>query len=119
MTVTVDEPTTTMLAGSTASVSIVVSTIDNVVTVPTSAVTLGGRDTVTVYADGQATTRQVTVGAVGHRTEIQEGVTAGEQVVLADLDEPLPSAETPTGGGPGGGFGGGPGGGLVGRPAGR
>ncbi|ONF66965.1 efflux RND transporter periplasmic adaptor subunit [Amycolatopsis keratiniphila] len=124
VTVTVDQPTVTMPAGSTASVSIAVSTIANVVTVPTSALTRGGRDTVTVYADGQTSTRQVTVGAVGPlRTEIQKGLTAGEQVVLADLDKSLPSAKEPAGGGPGrgpgGGLGGVPGGGPMGRPAGR
>jgi hypothetical protein len=82
---------------------------------------------VTVFSGGSTTQRQVETGAVGPlRTEITQGITAGEQVVLADLDAPLPSGDDQRGGfgpgdmviqsGPGGGPGG-PGGGPVRRPA--
>jgi RND family efflux transporter MFP subunit len=90
VTVTVDEPGSALPAGSTARADIVVGSATGVLTVPTSAV--HGR-TVTVLAGEQATQRDVTLGAVGPlRTEITGGLTAGERVVLADLDEPLPSA---------------------------
>jgi multidrug efflux pump subunit AcrA (membrane-fusion protein) len=118
VTITIDKPPATMAAGSSATASIVVATARGVLTVPTSAVTRG---TVTVLANGQPTVTPVTVGAVGPtRTEIKEGVTRGEEVVLANLDTPLPTGDQsneggflggPRGervGGPGGGGGGGP-----------
>ena len=71
----------------------------------------------------QTTLTRVTVGAVGPtRTEIKEGLSAGQQVVLANLDSPLPTSDTTNqggfnrerfggaGGGPEGGGGGGGGG---------
>jgi hypothetical protein len=73
--------------------------------VPTSAVHGQSPATVTVLAGTQSSPREVTVGIVGPlRTQITGGLTAGEQVVLADLDAPLPSADDQTGpgGGPGG-----------------
>jgi multidrug efflux pump subunit AcrA (membrane-fusion protein) len=112
VTITVDEPPATMAAGSSATASIVVATAEDVLTVPTSAV---NRNTVTLLnADQTTTVTRVTVGAVGPtRTEITEGVAKGDQVVLANLDSPLPTSDQSTqggftGGGPGGGGGGGP-----------
>jgi multidrug efflux pump subunit AcrA (membrane-fusion protein) len=110
VTVTVDEPTAAMPAGSTAAVDIEVDTAEGVLTVPTSAVHGQSPATVTVLAGTQSSPREVTVGIVGPlRTQITGGLAAGEQVVLADLDAPLPSAEDQMGpdGGPGG-LGGGP-----------
>jgi trimeric autotransporter adhesin len=63
------------------------------VSVPTSAVhyTKHGA-TVTVYAAGRARTVKVTVGTKGPvRTRITAGLTVGQQVVLANLGQPLPS----------------------------
>jgi len=128
VTITVDEPPASMASGSSATASIVVATAKNVLTVPTSAV---NRSTVTVLNGDLTTVTRVTVGAVGPtRTEIKDGLSAGQQVVLANLDSPLPTSDTTNqggfnnrerfggaGGGPGGG-GGGPGGGgnVVVRP---
>lgn len=124
VTVTVDDPGDALPAGGTAGVAVVVATADDVLTVPTSAVRAGTPPTVTVFSGGTTTQRQVETGAVGPlRTEIAGGLTAGEQVVLADLDAPLPSGDDQRGGfGPGSmviqsGPGGGPGGGPVRRPA--
>lgn len=107
VTVTVDQPPASMPAGSTASLAIVVDRVTDVVTVPTSAVSRGIRTTVTMFTEGQPTVRQVEVGAVGPLlTEIRSGLDPGAQVVLADLDEPLPTGGQQTGPG-GGGFPGG------------
>lgn len=110
VTITVDEPPATMAAGSSATAAIVVATAKDVLTVPTSAV---NRNTVTLLnADETTTVTRVTVGAVGPtRTEITEGVAKGDQVVLANLDSPLPTSDQSTqggftNGGPGGGGGG-------------
>jgi RND family efflux transporter MFP subunit len=108
VTITVDKPPATMAAGTSATASIVVAKAEDVLTVPTSAV---NRGTVTVLNGDQTTVTRVTVGAVGPtRTEIKEGLSAGDQVVLANLDSPLPTSDTSQGGG---GSGPGPGGEMV------
>jgi hypothetical protein len=60
----------------------------------------------------QTTVTPVTVGAVGTtRTEIKEGLAKGDQVMLANLDAPVPTNDQSGGGslgGPFGGQGGGP-----------
>lgn len=98
--------------GATATVGIVTAAADHVLAVPTSAVAVSGdRHTVTVLDGGAPTEVEVQVGAVGDPwTEITDGLTDGQQVVLADLDEPLPSSATATSSSTGGGptFGGGP-----------
>jgi multidrug efflux pump subunit AcrA (membrane-fusion protein) len=97
VTITVDRPPMTMAAGSSTTASVVVATAKNVLTVPTSAVT---RNTVTVLNGDQTTLTPVTVGAVGPtRTEIKEGLSRGQQVVLADLETPLPTADSSSQGG--------------------
>jgi multidrug efflux pump subunit AcrA (membrane-fusion protein) len=113
VTITVDKPPATMAAGSSATAAIVVATAEDVLTVPTSAV---NRGTVTVLSGDQTTVTRVTVGAVGPtRTEITEGLSAGDQVVLANLDSPLPTSDQSTNTGPGGFTDGGgpPGGGMM------
>ncbi|TVT18877.1 hypothetical protein FNH05_35315 [Amycolatopsis rhizosphaerae] len=58
----------------------------------------------TVLSGQQTEVRRVTVGVVGAAvTEIKTGVNAGEQVVLADLSQPLPTSNTNTRGLVGGG----------------
>lgn len=107
-------------SGATADVEIITAQAGDTITVPTSAVTaLGSLRTVTVLKDGQATSARVTVGAVGPiDTQIIDGLQDGDQVVLADLNEAMPSGNAtafriPSGGGfPGGGGGGFPGGGA-------
>lgn len=102
--------------GSTASVGVITSAADDVLAVPTSAVTMNG-DIATVEVPGGEGTETVTVeiGAMGARlTEITSGLDDGQEVVLADLDEPLPGSATDTSGtdtttgGPRGVFGGTP-----------
>ncbi len=112
VTITVAEPPPTMAAGSSATATIVVATATDVLTVPTSAVDNG---TVSVLSGDQSTPVPVTVGAMGPtRTEIKSGLRVGDQVVLADLDEPLPTGDSQQQGpvrmrGPGGDM---PGGGM-------
>ncbi|WAL65026.1 HlyD family efflux transporter periplasmic adaptor subunit [Amycolatopsis cynarae] len=111
-------PGTELHQGATAAVSIVTGSAEAAVTVPTSAVRLLGNSAgVTVLSGQQTEVRRVTVGVVGPAvTEIKTGLNAGEQVVLADLSQPLPTANTNTrglvgGGARPGGQGGNPGGG--------
>ncbi len=95
VTITVADPPASMAAGSTASATITVATAADVVTVPTSAVRRG---VVTVLSGEQTTPTRVTVGAVGAvRTEIKEGLAEGDQVVVADLDAPLPTNDQTSG----------------------
>jgi multidrug efflux pump subunit AcrA (membrane-fusion protein) len=70
--------------------------------VPTSAVHKSGRQaTVTVYSDGKARVTRVTVGTMGPVwTRITAGLRAGQQVVLANLSQPLPN-NNPANQGPG------------------
>lgn len=81
--------------GTVAGVSIVTAAQEGLV-VPTSAVHVeGGRSTVTVLEDGEPVVVPVVTGAVGPTwTAIDSGVAEGDEVVLADLDEPLPSSAT-------------------------
>ena len=102
-----------LATGSRAAVSIVVATAHRVLTVPTSAVTTGGagRAFVLTLSHGVATRTAVTVGAVGTTTtEVRQGLSLGQTVVLADLSTPLPSNTNGLRGLRGGGFGGGAGG---------
>jgi HlyD family secretion protein len=98
VTIALTGDTSAMGNGSTASVQIVTAAADDALAVPTSAVTVDGdRTTVQVVADGKATTKTVQTGAVGQTwTEITDGLAKGDEVVLADLDEPLPGSATDT-----------------------
>ena len=83
--------------GNIGAVSIVTGVATDAVAVPTSAVTLvGGQQMVTIIgADGTTTATPVTVGVIGDEwTEILSGVAIGDTVVLANLDDPLPSSAT-------------------------
>jgi HlyD family secretion protein len=107
VTVTVAEPPAVLAPGSSAVAAIEVARAQDVLTVPTSAVTDG---MVRVLAGKELTMIPVTVGAVGPtRTEITDGVAEGDEVVLADLDAELPTGDDTQG--PGGFLN--PGGGVV------
>jgi multidrug efflux pump subunit AcrA (membrane-fusion protein) len=82
--------------GSTGSVSITTGSATAALAVPTSAVTaFGNRHTVQVIEGGGPRRVAVTVGAVGNTwTEIKGGLRAGQEVVLANVSEPLPSSAT-------------------------
>src|SRR6478672_1335854 len=73
-----------LYAGTAASVSIIVKQMDDVLTVPTAALSSSdGRTTVTVLQNGQQVTTAVTVGRIfGARTEITAGLSDGAQIVL-------------------------------------
>lgn len=94
VTVSVEDPTISLPAGSQALLAIVVATAKDVVTVPTSAVSRRG-DSATVRTwDGTNLTRKtVTVGTVGARqVEITGGLAPGDEVVLADIDQAITGA---------------------------
>jgi HlyD family secretion protein len=82
--------------GSTGTVSITTGSATAALAVPTSAVTtFGNRHTVQILSGGTTRRVAVTVGAVGDTwTEVKGGLSAGEQVVLANVSEPLPSSAT-------------------------
>jgi multidrug efflux pump subunit AcrA (membrane-fusion protein) len=125
VTVSVAGAPLSMASGSDASVSVVVATVTDALTVPSSAVAgTGGSATVRVLAGGVMTATPVTVGAVGAvRTQVVKGLRSGQVVVLADLSQPLPTSDTADVGrgafGGRGGFGGGPAVSGVQGPAGR
>jgi HlyD family secretion protein len=110
VTISVDGGGPALFAGSTAGVAITLGTAQAPVTVPTSAVhTAGAASVVTTLVDGKPASKRVTVGVIGATvTQITEGLNAGDEVVLADLSQPLPSATTGAGTrgltGGGGGF---------------
>lgn len=99
--------------GASASVAIELARATDALTVPTSAVrTVGTLHVAAVMTSGKSHTVPVQVGTVGsERTEVTSGLSVGQEVVLADLNRPLPASNsTNTGGGLGGlgrgGFGG-------------
>ena len=100
-------------SGSTASVSITTGEASNVLAVPTSAVsTQGTKSYVLVLSSGTTKQKQIKVGIVGDiYTQVISGLQRGNEVVLADYSEAVPSSNTTTVGGVGatGGFGGGAG----------
>ena len=85
-----------------AAVTITTARAEDALAVPTTAVTrTAAGDFVTVLADGKTRRTPVQVGAVGtDYTQITRGITAGATVVLADLDEAVPSSSTSTRFGP-------------------
>ena len=118
--------------GMTANVSVIAAGRDNVISVPSAAITTtGGASTVKVRANGVDETRTVVTGLKGDgTTEVTSGLVAGEQVVMsvgvvsssASTGSAGTQSRTGTLGGggvfPGGAGGAIPGGGSVGGPAG-
>jgi HlyD family secretion protein len=100
VTVGLDDPSAELRNGSIASVAIVTDSTSDALVVPTSAVHVeGAQHTVTVLEDGTTKDVDVEVGAVGATwTEITSGLTAGQRVVLADLNEALPGSATTSSG---------------------
>ncbi len=91
VTILLDPTSQTLYEGSGASAAITLSDVANVLTVPTSAVkTTGSEHTVSVLDNGQLKTVVVEVGAIGtDLTQITSGIKAGQQVVIADLNQPI------------------------------
>ncbi|MFT4219201.1 MAG: HlyD family efflux transporter periplasmic adaptor subunit [Microbacterium sp.] len=79
--------------GATADATVALASVDDVLTVPTSAVTVAGSQaTVQVLTGGEVVATPVELGAIGtERTEIASGIEAGDTVVLADLTLPITS----------------------------
>ena len=96
VTVLLDPTSAKLYDGLGGSVAITTSSVSNVLTVPSSAVhTVGQLNVVSVLKGGTESTVRVDVGAVGpDRTEITSGLVEGQRVVLANLDEPMPSNST-------------------------
>ena len=96
VTISLTGDTSQLHNGATATIAVTTATGDNGLAVPSSAVhNNNGTYTVTVL-DGD-TTKDVTVqvGAIGSEwTQIKTGLTAGQNVVLADLNQPLPNSAT-------------------------
>jgi HlyD family secretion protein len=126
VTVVLSGATPSLRPGMSASVSVVINRVVQVITVPTSAVhTTGAGSTVTLMVNGKPVSTAVTVGAAdASRTQILSGVKVGDQVVIATISSTIPSSTSGTGrsltggGFGGGGFGGGGGGGGAGRTGG-
>lgn len=117
VTVTVSGTPTGLYSGSTVEVAITYQEIDNVLEVPTAAITeKGGQSTVTVSVNGAKSTKQITTGQTsGAETQVESGLAAGDQVVVTvPVASTARSATTGAGatggfagfGGGGGGFGG-------------
>ncbi len=85
--------------GASASVAIVVQRSSGVVTVPTSAVHQIGQFTfVSELAGGKMRDVRVVLGAMGDTlTAVTSGIKSGTPVVLANLDQPLPSINATSG----------------------
>ena len=88
VTVLLDGTNNSLRVGMSASVSIVVNRVVQVLTVPTSAVhTTTTGSTVDVLVDGKSQPRAVTVGASdAMRTQILSGINPGDQAVVALLE---------------------------------
>ena len=117
--------------GSSATVSIITEELQDVVVVPTTAISYSGNATnVTLDSDGKRVTRAVQIGAASDGdTQVTSGLTVGDKIYVTTVTFHAPTGGTGTGrslfggggtggfggGGAGGGFGGGGGGGFGGR----
>lgn len=81
---------TGLYAGGTVSAAIVVKQVDDVLTVPSAALTSEGDATyVTVSKDGKETRTKVVIGTVyGASTQITSGLSEGDQVVVRQIRLP-------------------------------
>jgi multidrug efflux pump subunit AcrA (membrane-fusion protein) len=97
ITVELDADSPDLFDGSGADVVITTGTAADVLAVPNSAIQsgAGGRHTVTVLNGGKTSTVRVTLGVAGpDLTQIKSGLKVGDQVVLADFSQSLPSSST-------------------------
>jgi multidrug efflux system membrane fusion protein len=84
-----DNENNTLFANQFVNVRLLVKTLQNAVTVPTSAIQRGAPGTYVyvINADNTASVRQVSTGAVdGNITAINSGLSAGERVVTDGTD---------------------------------
>lgn len=82
-----------LFEGQSATITITLAHVSDALTVPSSAVrTIGANHVVTVLRAGTPTPVRVTIGTAGPtRTQVLSGLNPGDQVVLADLSQPLPT----------------------------
>ena len=104
-TITLDDSPGGVKEGMSVSVVVTTQQVDDVIWVPTAAITtVGGVSTVTVRSGEVDTIVEITTGLAGDAgTEVTSGVSVGDELVI-DLGD----AGTFTGFGRNGGFGGGP-----------
>jgi multidrug efflux pump subunit AcrA (membrane-fusion protein) len=111
VTVVLSGASPSLRPGMSASVSVVINQVVQVITVPTSAVhTTAAGSTVTLFVNGKPLPVSVTVGAAdATRTQILSGVKVGDEVVIATISSTIPTTTGGVGRGltGGGGFGGG------------
>ncbi len=112
VTVTIDGDNPSLHAGVSASVSIIINQVSQVLTVPAAAVrTTATASSVQVLVNGKPQATPVTVGATDAlHAQILSGLNPGDQIVIATVSSTVPTTTTRNGLG-GGGFGGGGGGG--------
>jgi multidrug efflux pump subunit AcrA (membrane-fusion protein) len=115
VTLALDQSAAGLRPGMTASLQLVVSQVDGVVTVPASAISRRGPTaTVTVVKGGRKSVQPVVTGVTGDSTvEIVSGLNAGQQVAIA-IPTGTSGGATPGAGLGGGGLRGGLGGGGLG-----
>jgi len=106
--IAVDPAGATLLNGAAVEVAVELAAASDVLTVPLSALHVDGTSySVQVLTDGEPTSVPVEVGAIGSEAvEITSGLSAGDEVVIADLGADITSDDTTTTGilgGPGGG----------------
>jgi HlyD family secretion protein len=110
-TIALDNPPSSVKDGMTALVAVVVATADDVLEVPSAAITTAGAlSTVTVKHGTSTQVVRVTLGLVGNSsTQITSGVTAGETLVepTATVSSTAGTSTSTGRTGVGGGFGGG------------
>ena len=96
VTVSLNDGSPSLHNGVGASVTVTTGSAAKALLVPNSAITtLGTRHTVTVVRDGKASTVAVTLGLTGaESTQVTAGLSAGEQVELADPTQGLPGSAT-------------------------
>jgi multidrug efflux pump subunit AcrA (membrane-fusion protein) len=112
VTVTIDGDNPSLHAGVSASVSIIINQVSQVLTVPAAAVrNTGTASSVQVLVNGKPQATPVTVGATDAlHAQILSGLNPGDQIVIATVSSTVPTTTTRNGLG-GGGFGGAGGGG--------
>lgn len=84
-----------LFTGQSAAVSIMVAHASDTLTVPSSAIHhFGSGSTVSVLRHGTPSNVRVTLGVIGPtRTQVLAGLNSGDQVILANLSQPLPSSD--------------------------
>ena len=96
VTIALDGRPSALQNGSIGTGAIITATAPGAVAIPTSAIRLSTTGRAVEVLDGSRLTLvPVEIGVAGaDRTQILSGLTVGQVVVLADLDEPLPGTAT-------------------------